>query len=627
MKQISFKQKLRYWFDNTMSRGTVSLIIWLALLSFVLVLVVTGALYMLGLVPDDWQADGKGFFGVLWQGLMRSMDAGTIGGDSGSWSFLLLMLAITLGGIFIFSALIGVLTSGLEGKMDELRKGRSFVVEQDHTVIYGWSSLIAPILSELIIANESRKNACIVILADKDKIEMEDEIRAQIEDTKNTRIVCRSGSPIDFGDLQLVNPNAARSIIVLAPQDAENPDNQVVKTVLALVHNPNRKEGKYHIVAELREMKNKTILQMVGKDEVEAVVFDDLVTRISVQTCRQTGLSVVLNDLMDFGGDEIYFKHEPSLVGKPFGESMARFEKSVLLGLRKGNTVMLKPNMNTLIGQEDELIVLAEDDTTIQVHTGQGTINMSAIQSATKVEAKPEKTLILGWNTRAKSIIHELDQYVAAGSSVTVLSPQNIQDSLDVQNLLVDIQEGDTTDRETLEGLNPEQFHQIMVLRDTDLGIQEADANTLVVLLHLREIAEKYQQNFAIVSEMGDIRNQRLAERTQVDDFIVSDKVVSLVLSQVSENKALSNVFEELFDPEGSEIYLKPASDYVSLEQDLNFYTVLEAARQRNEIVLGYRIEEHTQSKEENHGVVLNPSKSAIVRFHEGDRLVVLAEE
>lgn len=627
MKQISFKQKLRYWFDNTMSRGTVSLIIWLALLSFVLVLVVTGALYMLGLVPDDWQADGKGFFGVLWQGLMRSMDAGTIGGDSGSWSFLLLMLAITLGGIFIFSALIGVLTSGLEGKMDELRKGRSFVVEQDHTVIYGWSSLIAPILSELIMANESRKNACIVILADKDKIEMEDEIRAQIEDTKNTRIVCRSGSPIDFSDLQLVNPNAARSIIVLAPQDAENPDNQVVKTVLALVHNPNRKEGKYHIVAELREMKNKTILQMVGKDEVEAVVFDDLVTRISVQTCRQTGLSVVLNDLMDFGGDEIYFKHEPSLVGKPFGESMARFEKSVLLGLRKGNTVMLKPDMNTLIGQEDELIVLAEDDTTIQVHTGQGTINMSAIQSATKVEAKPEKTLILGWNTRAKSIIHELDQYVAAGSSVTVLSPQKVQDSLDVQNLSVDIQEGDTTDRETLEELNPEQFHQIMVLRDTDLGIQEADANTLVVLLHLREIAEKYQQNFAIVSEMGDIRNQRLAERTQVDDFIVSDKVVSLVLSQVSENKALSDVFEELFDPEGSEIYLKPASDYVSLEQDLNFYTVLEAARQRNEIVLGYRIEAHTQSKDENHGVVLNPSKSAIVRFHEGDRLVVLAEE
>ena len=61
----------------------------------------------------------------MWRSLMRTLDPGTMGGDAGSVAFLLAMLAVTLGGIFIVSTLIGVITSGIEGKLDELRKGRS----------------------------------------------------------------------------------------------------------------------------------------------------------------------------------------------------------------------------------------------------------------------------------------------------------------------------------------------------------------------------------------------------------------------------------------------------------------------------------------------------------------------
>ena len=63
---------------------------------------------------------------------------------------------------------------------------------------------------------------------------------------------------------------------------------------------------------------------------------------------------------------------------------------------------------------------------------------------------------------------------------------------------------------------------------------------------------------------MLDDRNRELAEVTEADDFIVSDKLLSLMLSQISENKHLKAVFADLFDPEGSEIYVKPAVDYVA---------------------------------------------------------------
>jgi hypothetical protein len=94
----------------------------------------------------------------------------------------------------------------------------------------------------------------------------------------------------------------------------------------------------------------------------------------------------------------------------------------------------------------------------------------------------------------------------------------------------------------------------------------------------------------------------------------------------VSENKDLAPVFADIFDPEGSEIYLKLAADYVHLAEPLNFYTIVAAARQRNEVALGYRLARHADDATKAYGVVVNPTKSELVTFAEWDRIIVLAE-
>ena len=99
------------------------------------------------------------------------------------------------------------------------------------------------------------------------------------------------------------------------------------------------------------------------------------------------------------------------------------------------------------------------------------------------------------------------------------------------------------------------------------------------------------------------------------------------MLAQVSENKALNAVFEDLFDPEGSEVYLKPASDYVALGRPVNFYTVVESARRQGEIALGYRLQGLSTDPSRAYGVVINPDKSDLVTFGERDRVIVLAVE
>jgi len=154
-----------------------------------------------------------------------------------------------------------------------------------------------------------------------------------------------------------------------------------------------------------------------------------------------------------------------------------------------------------------------------------------------------------------------------------------------------------------------------------------ADSKTLISLLHLRDIARKVDGcHYSILTEMLDVRNLELAEVTKADDFIVSDRFISLLISQISESKALSGVFEDIFNVEGSEIYLKPARNYVELNTEVNFYTIVESARRRNEVAIGFRTGKDATNQKANYGIVLNPHKSEMKTFSIDDQVIVLSK-
>lgn len=633
MNNIHWRDRLRYRFENTLARGTVAIIGWLALVSLIIVLLAAIALVVFGLGTDpDDPASRYGFFEGAWQSMMHALDAGTLAGDSG-WALRGLMLLVTIGGIFIVSSLIGTITAGLDSKLTELRKGRSRVIEHDFTLILGWSSKVYSLIGELIVANENQKAPRIVILADRDKVEMDDDIRAKFSSTKNTRVICRSGDPLDLDDLAVVSPNNARSVVILAPE-GDNPDIHVIKSVLALTNNPNRRKEPFHIVAEIRDEKNLEAAELVGNGEAIYVRGEELIARVTAQTCRQSGLSVVYTELLNFDGAEIYIKPEPNLAGKPFRHAIAAYKDSTVIGLmRSDGEVLINPPMVLLCRPSDSIIAISDDDDTLVLDQHQPPApDMAAIAHGTPRAAKPERTLLLGWNAKAESIIRELDNYVAPGSELIVMCDRDVRDTLlalskSMQRQRLRFARGDTSNRARLDALNVPSYDHIILLSYNDLPVQEADAQTLITLLHLRNIAEQHNVDLNIVSEMMDLRNRALAQVAKADDFIVSDNLVSLMLSQLAENRVLDKVLRVLFSADGSEIYIRPISDYIEVDRPVNFYTVLEAAARRGETAIGYRKMQYSDDAERGYGVKLNPRKDEIVKFAANDMIVVLAED
>jgi voltage-gated potassium channel Kch len=617
--------RLRYRFDNSMSRGTPALIAWLCLATLALILVFALVVWALPLRDDSDPLKDESFFRELIQALFHALDPGTVAGDGGNpWRFLLTMLLLTIGGLFIVSALIGVIAAGIDTKLADLRRGRSIVLEKDHTVILGWSDSVYTIIRELTIANESRRKPVIVVLADRDKVEMEEELRAKVDDFRGTRVICRSGSPMDIDDLALTSHSTARSVILLAPETSEDPDSEVIKTLLALTHaGP---DGP-RIVAEIRNPTNLEAARLVGASRTVLLDIRETVAKLVVQTSRQSGAAAVYTELFDYGGDEIYFLEEHALDGTTYADAQLGFESAAVIGLIADGVPKLNPPPETVIDGHT-LIVVAEDDSALR---GEPDVTVAPqldrLGTAVGDDERPTQALLIGWNERAPIILRELDHYAAPGSTLTVLTSYAVPAVPGLRNLAVTVAPGPTTDRATLEEYVVEGLDQVIVLcYSDDLEPQAADARTLVTLLHVRDILGRFGAATPVVSEMLDDRNRVLAQVAHVDDVVVSGEIVSLLVTQLSEDHRLEAVFDQLLGDEGSEIYLRPAEWYVEPGAEVSFATIVAGASRRNETALGYK-SGALGTGGAAFGVRVNPAKSETFQVFPGDRVVVLADD
>ncbi len=620
--------RLRYWFDGTMARGTSALVMWLAAVTLVLILVFTIFILITQWAPENEDGSKPGFFKQLFNSLMHALDPGTVAGDTGGWSFLITMLLLTLAGLFIVSALIGVIATGIDSKLDDLRRGRSLVIENDHTVILGWSDSVFAIVRELSIANESRRRPAVVILAEQDKVEMEDELREKVPDLRGTRVICRTGSPLDLGDLALSNHGDARSIIVLSP-DGDEPDTEVIKTLLALTHEG--ADASAHIVAEIQDPQNLDAARLVGGNRTVIVDKRETIARLIVQTARQSGAAAVYTELFDFDGDEVYFHADPSLASATFAEAVKAYESASIIGLAGADgSVQLNPPGTAIVG-DNEIIAIAEDDSALETaERSSAAIDEARISAIAPVPEEPSKVLVLGWNERAHTVVRELDEYAAPGSTLEILTEYGKPDVPALTNLTATVRHGRTSERASLDPYPIGEYDQVIVLCYSDeLTAQRADARTLVTLLHLREMVGDRTKGDrpSIVSEMLDDRNRALAQVAHVDDVIVSDEILSLILSQLSENARLEAVFQDLLDADGSEIYLRPAEHYVTAGDEVTYMTIVEAAARRGETAIGYRVSAEADDPAAGFGVHVNPAKSALFAIDPLDRVVVLAED
>ena len=650
--------RLSYGIDNFMSKGSSS--IFLALLALFLI----GFLIMVfiriianAFMPDETLGS---LFEIPWRVYVAVLEgsAAETDGDS-NWLAKLTSILGVLVGLILFSSMVAFITSVFEAKLDELRRGRSLVLENDHTLILGFGDRILEVIKELIEANESEPDASIVILAEKDKEEMDNIIRDNITDFATTRVITRSGVVTNINNLKKVMANNAKSVIIMNSaanwrdeQDKNLADALVLKSIMSMMavcddntHPP--------IVCEIHSDRDRELAEQISNGTVKALNEVSVLSRMIAQLAlSQNGLSVVYSDMVGFDGNEFYFYQPDDGWGGEltFGDSQNRFNSSTPMGIHNSNgEIILNPPKETPISDDDELIVFAEDDSTIFYFNQP--VYEPKLESIpkTQVEPKSHRVALLNWTTKTPIILEKLCSYLPENSELCTYVYTKIpeMDTLlmdlkkDYPEIDISIIELDLNDLKVLDQIQPQDFDSILILSPGGTTIEEMDAYVISLLIRIRQILitkskssstdEKSIKWPKLITEVMDSENIDIILNSGVEDFMVSNQFVSQIMAQVSEEPLALDVYDDLFQSEGSELYIKPASYYFDFNDEksitMPYGECVQAARLRDEVILGVQIKSAQKKKDKMFGINLIPDKNDQITLTCEDGLIALSKD
>ncbi|CAN1804588.1 Probable ion channel SYM8 [Linum perenne] len=489
-------------------------------------------------------------------------------------------VSISSGGMLIFAMMLGLVSDAISEKVDSLRKGKSEVIEKDHILILGWSDKLS--------------------------------------------------------------------------------DARALRVVLSLT---GVREGlRGHVVVEMSDLDNEPLVKLVGGDLIETVVAHDVIGRLMIQCALQPGLAQIWEDILGFENAEFYIKRWPQLDGMLFEDVLISFPDAIPCGVKvaaEGGKININPDDNYILREGDEILVIAEDDDTYapgplpEVHRG----FFPKIHDPPKY---PEKILFCGWRRDIDDMIMVLEAFLAPGSELWMFNEVQekerekklIDGGLDIsglENIKLVHREGNAVIRRHLESLPLETFDSILILADESLedSIVQSDSRSLATLLLIRDIQskrlpykDKKSRSFRlsgfshsswiremqqasdksiIISEILDSRTRNLVSVSRISDYVLSNELVSMALAMVAEDKQINRVLEELFAEEGNEMCIKPAEFYLYDQEEICFYDIMLRGRQRQEIVIGYRLANTERA-------IMNPQgKSTLRKWSVDDVFVVIS--
>jgi hypothetical protein len=642
-----FRAKLRYRIDEFIGGGAGKQLLFLAILTGTLVVAFTLVGLVFGLGVEDGFAGNvfERVYEVGWFYFGRVIDSGTFTADAGIGNRVVSTIAAILG-VIVAGLLISALAGNFQQALEEIRRTGAPVMEEGHFLILGWSEKIYSVIDQLSEAYAQQGRIIVVVMAERDKVEMEEKLYDKVQSLHRVKIVVRSGSSVVLNDLAKVSFDRARAVVVLVDDaDIDDPDKadaRIMKTLMALFNHPDGKATVHQlrVTAEVMQSHNQELATIASNGRARVVKTNEMISKIILQTARISGLAMVYDELLRFEGNEIHFKSVPPVVGKRFGDILLDFPNGMVVGTAKsdGSSHILNPPADHVIASDEELLILAEDSR-IQYQPYVGPLSLAAFgELESSAQKRVEHMLVLGWNPKIYPMIKEFDDYVAEGSTLTLvnsLTEEERQAQIEehvgeVNKVKVRHLVGKFASRSLMDHLQPQNYPLVMVLGDAveSKSAEEADTRAIIALLLLRDARRRsgLAPNQRVCSEILDPKNRELAATTVINDIVISNEMVSMVLAQITYEPRVQAVLEDLLRSEGSEIYVKPLEFYAPQGQPTTIEHLLFAAKARKEVMLGIQIYE--ESPEKKYGLVLNPqNRQAPIVPKPGDKLIVLAEE
>lgn len=517
----------------------------------------------------------------------------------------------------------------------------------------------------------------ILILSEQVKKDVEKLVGHVIKDCRNIDVITRSGSLSNFESFRKAAVDKARSVIILSGKDdGYEADADAVLSVLAL--HPLLGMSSGTVVVEVSNDNTGSLLKSLCGPKVEPV--KNLASKLFVQCSRQKGLVKVYRQLLDPARHVFNLYNYPSLAGLSYEKVRRAFPEAVVCGLYRGK-MYFHPKDSLLLEDTDKLLMIASPKSekfqpgltadekatyfasqvldmptsdSLSISSRTDLVSSKQFESVVRRPEKPgskagngilgpkERILMLGWRPSVNEMILEYDSYVGPDSELIILAEAPIQDreclvnginKEQLKNVHVTHRVGNPNNYSNLKGYiqdidmgskkEDKLPLSIVVVSDKSWHIgdpSKADKQSVFALLMAEKICKENNVQVAnLVAEFLETKlGKQVCKTKQNLTYIGTEELMGHVTAQVAVHNEMNEIWTELLNSWGSEIYVKDISFYSKKGENPSFYELSERAILRREVAIGYRLANKT---------IINPkNKYESLSFGDGDSLVVISE-
>lgn len=442
-------------------------------------------------------------------------------------STLFLAVAVLITGLVLFTGtIIALATNALKDYFDRKRTTSGKVYLQKHILILNWNSKVPELVADL--QHIKSRNVKVLILAEVDKRLAEQALRNALkksgkkDELKSLDVLVKSGNPLSKIELLESSIDTCETVIVMNKKVDEveterlgKSDLNIIKILLSIGHLGLSRE--IPIVAEVKDIETKEKVRTINQSVASLksyrlipICFDRRLGQIMAQTIIQKDIEDVYLELFSFSGSEIY-----PLDGVSFEDCM-RFHTHAIPIEAMQDYLYVLASSNAEKNHRDERLSLKKE--TVKTNP----FHLKVVRDV----------YIIGDNNKRQFIEEAFAAYERLhGSSFQA----TWWDEDDLDGLLreVDAKEKPAT---------------LLLLSEETEEEEKLDANVINNLLYIETHLKR--NDVRVIVELLDPKNDPLIKDFDIENTIISNKIISLLLSKLALHPRSEQFYEDLLSIE-----------------------------------------------------------------------------
>ena len=486
----------------------------------------------------------------------------------------LAIIVVILGMILFSGAIIATVTTALRTFIDRKSKAKGQIMVNNHFVILNWNSKVPEMIYNLMLKGFKHN---IVVLSDRNKEYIEGELKSlflanEVNQKFKANLIIKEGDSLLRGNLEDISIDQASQICIMSREDMVDVDDDNIinsdllnlKIVLKLGSFKLKEDCQIVVETQSDETRAQIDnlsrkIKTLKKLNITAISFNKKIGQIIAQSLIMPKMCDLYSELFSFEGSEFY-----SI------ESDDEIEH------------FLKVHNNAIpVYKEDKnLFVLAEDEDLFKEKREiEYTTNRVFEKSEDQVRSSAS-IFIIGENSKTKFLLNSLSRMQESGEIKFKFKHYHKND---VDELIKDVKE-------------EEGERKILILSDDQVAEDSYDANVFVALIELSKVFPVDSDGISYTTELLDSRNLSSVKDFNIENTIISNKMMSLLITQLALNQNSKRFFEKILTIAHShketdfDLVISKISESIVIEEDIHFESKAELLRTYYNTFEGKRI-------------------------------------